>query len=132
MIDRLRRRLRSADDERLWKADLPLKPDVEDRLQSESATLSDETGVASYTPVTNGDYYTNLVRAAIAHGGAHGDHRISVPWLRMILAGLEWRRIEPETMWDGFEATGRDNRRGTNSVLPYDDLFPSETNLLRV
>ena len=43
----------------------------------------------------------------------------------MILAGLEMRRIEPETMWYDFEAEG--NLSNSPVEIPrYEDLFPGE------
>ena len=70
------------------------------------------------------DYYESLVRTAIENGGRHGYHRISIPWLRMILAGLESKQIEPEVMWYGIE-TGETRREGAPAIPAYEDLFQS-------
>jgi hypothetical protein len=65
-------------------------------------------------------YYKGLVKTAISHGGWYQGHLMSIPWLRMTLAGLELRPIPAEAMWEGVQG----------SALPegsdYGDLFPAE------
>jgi len=127
MMGELRRKLKSIDDESLWDANLDLQPEVEAtaELPTNSADLqsaSQETGEFSPNSYTS-DYYAGVVRAAIAQGGRYGDHQISLPWLRKILAGLEWRNIEPETLWEGVDGLGPSV---PNAKIPvYDALFPS-------
>jgi hypothetical protein len=127
MIGGIRRRLTSIDDDRLWDADLDLQPEVEvtTELPTDSADLLSASRVTGeFSPNTNiSDYYAGVVRAAIAQGGRFGDHQISLSWLRKILAGLEWRNIEPETLWEGVDAT---SPSVPNTRIPvYDELFPS-------
>ncbi len=127
MMGEIRRKLTSFDDESLWDANLDLQPEVEERaeLSIDSAELlsaSRATGEFSPNSKTS-DYYAGVVRAAIAQGGRYGDHHISLPWLRKILAGLEWRNVEPETLWEGVDGLGPSV---PNAKIPvYDELFPS-------
>jgi hypothetical protein len=128
MIDGIRRKLKSIDDEDLWDANVELHPEVEEttELPTDSAVLLAASRLrGEFSPEANQtDYYTGLVRAAIDHGGRYGDHQISLPWLRTILAGLEWRNIEPETAWDGIEAIVPSEPVAQGP--PFNDLFPSE------
>lgn len=129
MIDGIRRKLTSIDDDGLWDANLDLQPEVEERteLPTESADLPSASRVrGEFSPNANmSDYYTDVLRAAIAQGGRYGDHQISLPWLRKILAGLEWRNVEPETLWEGVDGLGPSV---PNAKIPvYDELFPSGT-----
>lgn len=127
MIDGIRRKLTSIDDEGLWDANLDLQPEAEERTEpsADSADLLSSSRVTGeFSPNTNmSDYYAGVVRAAIAQGGRFGDHQISVPWLRKILAGLEFRTVEPETLWEGVDGLGPSV---PNARIPvYDKLFPS-------
>ncbi|MDA4125602.1 MAG: hypothetical protein OK452_00150 [Thaumarchaeota archaeon] len=133
MMDGIKRKLKSVDDNSLWDADLNLQPEVEvsPELPTDSADLLAASRVkGEFSPNANiTDYYAGVVRAAIAHGGRYGDHQISIPWLRNILAGLEWRNIEPETLWDGVDSSGQSV---LNVEIPiYDELFPSNGVTLR-
>lgn len=128
MIDGIRRKLTSIDDS-LWDANLDLQPEVESiEIPTDSSDLMIASRVVGeFSPDANKlDYYTGLVRAALAQGGKYGDHQISVPWLRNILAGLEWRNIEPEKLWEGVETSGL-NAPGAQIPI-YDKLFPSNEN----
>jgi hypothetical protein len=127
MIEGLRRRLGTIDKD-LWDANLELEPETED-----SAELSSETNVPVRdlnTPpegsndTSTAEYYKCLVNAAIENGGRLGDHQISIPWLRMILAGLEFRRVEPEMMWYGVESGPQEAPFA--DIPSFDRLFPSE------
>jgi hypothetical protein len=62
------------------------------------------------------------------NGGRYAGHYIPIPWLRMIMAGLEWRHVDPETMWYGFEADLPDGEP-LQEIPSYDDLFPSDRSL---
>jgi len=135
MIDGIRRRLGRSIESDHWDADQELMPELKDgaELPTDAAGLVASTDaraatgeIGEYAPADENtpDYYKSLVATAIDNGGKYGDHRMSIPWLRMILAGLEFRRIEPETMWYGVEV-------GTaGEPLPeiptYTDLFPAE------
>ncbi|MDA4119331.1 MAG: hypothetical protein OK436_01970 [Thaumarchaeota archaeon] len=127
MIGEIRRKLTSIDDDRLWDADMVFRPEVEaiTELSTDSHDLTPASRVkGEFSPNTNiSDYYVGVVRAAIAQGGRYGDHQISVPWLRKILAGLEWRNVEPETLWEGVDGLGPSV---PNAKIPvYGELFPS-------
>jgi len=127
MMGEIRRKLKSIDEDSLWDADMDLQPEVEatTELPTDNADLlSDSRVTGEFSPNTNmSDYYAGVVRAAIAQGGRYGDHRISIAWLRKILAGLEWRNVEPETLWEGVDGLGP---TVPNAKIPvYDELFPS-------
>ena len=129
MIDGIRRRLGKTAANDPWGSDEELKPEVE-----EDAGPSADTAVSvilayapgSYAPDNAGtpDYYTSLVQTAISNGGRHGDHRISIPWLRMILAGLESKPIEPDMMWQGLDS-GDAEGESPGGIRSYEDLFRS-------
>ena len=127
MIDGIRRKLKSSDDENIWDANVELELEVEETKEFtiDSAGLLAATRLrGEFSPDANiADYYTGVVRAAIEHGGRYGDHQISIPWLRTILAGLEWRNIEPEKLWEGVETSGL--IAPSTQTLIYDKLFPS-------
>lgn len=126
MIDGIKRKLTSIDDS-LWNANLDLQPEAGEstELPTNSADpLSNSRATGEFSPITSmADYYAGVVRAAIAQGGRYGDHQISLPWLRTILAGLEWRNVEPESLWDGVDASGLGV---PDAQIPvYDEFFPS-------
>ncbi len=127
MIGGIRRKLTSIDHERLWDANLDLQPEVEERteLPIDSANqLTAARATAEFSPKTNmSDYYAGVVRAAITQGGRFGDFQISLPWLRKILAGLEWRSVDPETLWDEVDSSVPSV---PDAQIPvYDELFHS-------
>ncbi|HEV2138383.1 MAG TPA: hypothetical protein VGR53_06045 [Nitrososphaerales archaeon] len=127
MMGEIRRKLKSIDDDALWDADMILQPEVEATtdLPTDSQDMPSASRVTGeFRPNTGmSDYYAGVVRAAIAQGGRYGDHQISLPWLRKILAGLEWRNVEPETLWEGVDGLGPSV---PNAKIPvYDELFPS-------
>ncbi len=128
MIDGIRRRLKSGDSE-TWDLDEELHPEVEESsdIPTDTAVLVAATEVApssSPSEINTGDYYKSLVKTAIDNGGKYGDHRIPIPWLRMVLAGLEWKRVDPESMWYGFEAASLGEPLG--EIPAYTDLFPAD------
>ncbi len=118
------------DEEEKWDANMEFKPDP-----TETAEISTDTAVlvaathatGEYTPSDSNtpDYYKTLVSTAIENGGKYGEHQISIPWLRMILAGLEFRQVEPESMWYGVEA-GAAGTEPLPEIPSYEDLFPSD------
>jgi hypothetical protein len=126
MINGIRRRLGNASAADL---DLGLKPEIDvnaEPSRERKVLQAAATASGHYIPDDPGtpDYYKNLVRTAIENGGRHGYHSISIPWLRMILAGLESKQIEPEMMWYGIEA-GEIRREQTPAVPSYENLFQS-------
>ena len=126
MIEGIRRRLGNAS---AADSDERLKPGSdENAAPSRAAKVLEPAATVSGKYVPDGpstpDYYKSLVRTAIDNGGTHGYHSISIPWLRMILAGLEFKQIEPEMMWYGIEA-GEIRREPTPEVPSYADLFQS-------
>jgi hypothetical protein len=76
------------------------------------------------------DYYKNLVATAIHNEGWLAGHQIPIPWLRMILAGLEMKHIEPEMMWYGVEA-GSAGGKSLPRIPSYGVLFPSDPDVSR-
>jgi hypothetical protein len=129
MIDGIKQRLGNTAGWDPWDADEGLNRETEENaeLPGDTAVLEAATQASGqYAPddPSTPDYYKSLVQTAIENGGRHGDHSISIPWLRMILAGLESKRIEPETMWYGVEA-GEIRGEPTPEMPPYEDIFLS-------
>jgi hypothetical protein len=115
-----------------WDADQEFEPESELEAEPDSQMDSENLDEFHTAPTFQGtnvlntsDYYKSIVLTAIANEGKYGEHQMSIPWLRMILAGLEWKRIDPETMWYGAEATGLDGPQG-EGMPSYDDLFHSD------
>jgi len=133
MIDGIRRRLGKATAGEAWGTDEELEPEIEEVAEPQGdiavlVTAAQATGQYAPDDPSTPDYYESLVRTAIDNGGRHGDHSISIPWLRMILAGLELKRIEPEMMWYGIES-GEAGREPISEIPPYEDLFQSGRNV---
>ena len=127
MIDRIRRRFARSIDQDPWDTEQEFEPEAEAE-ETEASRLSADTHTAppSITnDVNSGEYHRSIVKTAIENGGRYGGHQIPVPWLRMILAGLEWRYIDPETMWYGFEASALSGESRLE-IPSYEDLFPTE------
>ena len=127
MIYGYSRRLGKTGSEEAWDADEGLEPEMgENPMHPGDTTVLGGVNQASgrYAPDEPGtyDYYKSLVQTAIENGGRHGYHSISIPWLRMILAGLESKQIDPEMMWFGIEA-GETAGEPTPEIPPYEDLF---------
>lgn len=126
MINGIRRRLGKTTAGDPWDSDRELNPEMEGAGLSTDASVSVVLAYPSgrYSPdnANTPDYYKSLVQTAIRNGGRHGDHRISIPWLRMILAGLESKRIEPSMMWEGIES-GETKGEGPRGIPSYEDLF---------
>ena len=130
MINGIMRKLTKSEED--WDVNLELKPVSEDvsEIPTESGVLLQTASNApGFAPSNHGltDYYKGVMLAALNNGGKYGDHRISVPWLRMTLAGLEGNFIEPEAMW---YAGDQGLLEDSSAKMPtYDELFPSERNL---
>jgi len=127
MIDGIRRKLGKTAANDLWDSDHELEPEIEEEAglatdAAVSVVLAYPSGRYSPDNASTPDYYKSLVQTAIGNGGKHGDHRISVPWLRMILAGLESKRIEPRMMWEGVEP-GETEGEAPRGIPTYEDLF---------
>jgi hypothetical protein len=69
------------------------------------------------------DYYRGLVRSALENGGEYAGHQIPIPWLRMILAGLESRLTDPTSMWEGMDEQDPSEALASR-IPPFDVLFP--------
>jgi hypothetical protein len=132
MIGMIRRRLKPADSDS-WDANQPLGTEVEPQteLRTDTAVLLAAAQAApGYSPGSGNltDYYKGIMKTAIQNKGRYRDHWIPVPWLRMILAGLESRWVDPDMMWyeADFDAAGD----SLSEVPEYNDLFPSERDAL--
>lgn len=132
MIDGLRQKLAKTmakDDP--WDADQELGQESEfeelNELPTDKAVIIAATE-AVLPPASHdldpADYYKSIVKAAIEHGGRYNGHQIPIPWLRMVQAGLEYRKIETEQMWEEFEPEFKAEGR-LESEPSYDDLFPT-------
>jgi hypothetical protein len=125
MIDGLRRRLTESIDRDNWDANQELQPEREDTsgLPTDKAVLLAGTKVTT-EPTSNEvnlqDYYRDLIMTAIEQGGSYRGQQMSVPWLRMTLAGLESRPISPEVIWEGAARSAPDQLA---EIPSYDDLF---------
>jgi hypothetical protein len=135
MIDGIRKRIGRSIARDPWDADQVLNPEIaETELPTDRAVLvaaTDAThSTGEYIPANSNtpDYYKILLLAAIENGGKYGDLKIAVPWLRMILAGLEFKHIEPEMMWFGADAGGL-NDSPLRDLPAYEDLFPSDSDI---
>lgn len=127
MISGLKRRLRPAE-EQSWDADQALGPEAEEGPDPvmEDAVLETSDPVPGFSP-DDGDpveYYKGIVKTAIENGGRYREHQIPVPWLRMILAGLESRNIDLDKMW--FETDWDASSLAPAEVPPYREVFPTE------
>ncbi len=129
MIDGLKRKFVKSIDKDPWDADQEFAPEVEEasELPTDSAVLlaaTEAIDTSGSNEIDTAEYYKGLVRTAIENGGKYHGHQIPIPWLRMILAGLESRHVDPEMMWYDAGAAALD------SPLPktpsYEELFPSE------
>jgi hypothetical protein len=130
MIDGLRRRLTESIDGDAWDANQELQPEVEEdtsELPNDKAALPAGTKMTT-EPTSNEvnlqDYYRGLIMTAIEQGGSYRGQQMSVPWLRMTLAGLESRPIEPEVIWEDAARSAPDQLA---EIPSYDDLFPLQS-----
>ena len=133
MIDDIRRRLRPTS-ESSWDVDQEFQPEtdvISERVDTALVLkrLQTTTGY-SFRDTTMKEHYANLVQSAINAGGRHGDVQISIPWLRMTLAGLESRRFDPEMMWEGAEEDAAPQPY-IPGVISYEKLFHPEKPILR-
>ena len=127
MIGRVKQALRGS---RGWTVESQLVVQHErdqSPLPEESAPGSNEAKIIAYSPVPtdSGDYYTNLVKAAVQGNGRLGADEISIAWLRMILSGLEGRPIDVEDLWEGVELRGWNPSH--EGIPDYYQTFPNES-----
>lgn len=120
LIRGLKRRLGKPVEED-WSADMEFQPDAVETPQSSTdlTTHFASPRISQETPsneVNMTDYYKAMIQTAINQGGTYRGQLISVPWLRMILAGLEMRPISPEMMWQGEESE-------STGISSYEDFF---------
>lgn len=130
MIGAIKRKFANSVEGGNWDTDQELRPEAvgSSELQTDAAVLLAAAQTApGYFPGDENltDYYKGIVRTAIENRGRYGDHWIPVPWLRMILAGLESRYIDPDLLW--YEADGEAAVGARAKGPSYEDLFPSES-----
>jgi hypothetical protein len=129
MIGAIKRRFANPTEGDIWDTDQELRPEPESpELPTDAAVLLAAAETApGFFPGNESitDYYKGIMRTAIQNRGRYGDHWIPVPWLRMILAGLESRYIDPDLLW--FETDGENMVTSHSKVPLYEDLFPSES-----
>ncbi|MDG6983127.1 MAG: hypothetical protein JRN28_01015 [Nitrososphaerota archaeon] len=125
MIELIRRRLSRAPAEDPWATDLTLKPEISEvsELRFDGSGLA-HSGLPRPQPSSNDvdlkGYYKAVILTAIEHGGTYQGQQISVPWLRMTLAGLEKRPMPPELMWgEGPEGSAAD-------MPGFEEFFPDQ------
>lgn len=128
MIDGIRRRFTNSIAEDTWDADKALQSEeAAQALPTDTAVLLAARQVSpGYSP-GDGDpteYYKSIVKTAIENGGEYRNHRIPVPWLRMILAGLESRPIDPDKMW--YQVDSESPGDPLPEIPSYEVLFPTE------
>lgn len=132
MIGGIRRRFSETMNTDLWDVNQRLQPDQESisRLEYAPGATHSEAG-ASFGPddVSMKDYCRTIIQTAIEHQGWYGGMHMSVPWLRMTLAGLESRDFVPEMMWEGEEERGLERR--APGVPSYDAVFEAERALVQ-
>jgi len=132
MIGAIRRKFSNSIEGENWDTNQVLKPEAGEpsELRTDAAVMLAAAQTApGYFPGDQNltDYYKGIVRAAIENRGRYGDHWIPVPWLRMILAGLESRHIDPDLLW--YEAEGEAATSPRAKGPMYEDLFPTERDL---
>lgn len=129
MIDGIRRRFAGPSERRLWDVDQKLNAEAEEVSELPAgdvvvfATARPSSGSCPAKEDST-DYYRAVVQAALENGGRYHGQQIPVPWLRMILAGLESRPIGPEVMWYEVEADTPENV--LFRVPSHVSLFPSD------
>lgn len=143
MIDGIRRKFAKSIDKDPWDTENEFEPEAEVEATEAPGHPTDAAVIMAATQfappsttndVDSGEYYKSIVRTAIENGGKYGEHQIPIPWLRMILAGLEWRHIDPEMMWYGVEAGAlgepiHSKMPGYGTVFPENDDAPSWTGI---
>lgn len=132
MIGVIRRRFASTIEEDAWDVNKELAQGAGEssELHTDAAVLlAAAQAVPGYFPGDESltDYYKGIVRTAIDNRGRYGDHWIPVPWLRMILAGLESRHVDPDLLW--YEADSDITVNPGGEVPSYEKLFPQENDL---
>ena len=129
MIGLIRRRLLKSTDIDRWDTSQVLAPEPEATPEVAPATpvyTSTPATPPGYSPEACSltDYYKGVVSSALENGGMYGGHHIPISWLRLILAGLEGRPIEPEAMWYAADPGAQPNQQ--SGVPTFEDLFPSD------
>lgn len=132
MIGTIRRRLANSAGDGLWDADQEFGPEARESSElhaSATVLLATPQAAPGYAPGDESlaNYYKGIVRTAIENRGRYGDHWIPVPWLRMILAGLESRPVDPDLLWFEADTVGAASPRA--EVPSYGRVFPSEGDL---
>ncbi|MDG6990044.1 MAG: hypothetical protein JRM99_01335 [Nitrososphaerota archaeon] len=127
MMDSIRRRLSKSPGGDPWSTDLAFEPEApeESELQLDRSVLittSRARGGPSPNEANLRDYYKGLVLAAIDQGGNFRGQQISIPWLRMTLAGLEMRPIPSELMWEGEPEDFPAEMPGYEKLFPEDRM----------
>ena len=133
MIDGIRRRFAKSAGKDPWDAEEEFETQVDEasEVPTETAGLVASTQLAplvTTNDVDTTDYHKKVVRTAIENGGRYGDHQISIPWLRMILGGLESKPIDPESMWSRTE-TSNLAEAPLPEIPSYSYLFPSDRDI---
>lgn len=129
MIEGIRRMVSSSGGGDPWDADRELEPEVKVDFEfpvENTIMVSPIRKVHSFSPKTLGEveFQKKLVQSALEHGGRFDSYAISISWLRMIMAGLEGRPIEPEEAWRDVEAPDPDDFL-QNLESSYQKLFPA-------
>lgn len=121
MMGSIRRRLSNVSVDP-WALDITLNPGAAEteELPQENTVLLTQKHASGSNDTDLKDYYKGLVGTAIAHGGWYQGHRMSIPWLRMTLAGLEMHPVPAEQMWEDVQESSYPIGR------EYEALFPSE------
>jgi len=129
LIGAIRRALRGSDEVNApGSIDIQLQHDTVIRAvpaKEEAPEHPDEAKGGVYVPEGESEVerQVEVVRAAMKQGGRFGDREIPIPWLRRILAGLEGRHIDEETMWEGIASPPR--KDPVEESTAYQELFPS-------
>lgn len=132
MIGSIRRRFAGSTNADLWDVKQWLRPEPDSAPEFREASVDPFHGTTGFGPsgATMKDYYRRLVETAITQQGWYGGMCISVPWLRMTLAGLDSKAFAPEMMWEDIEEKGLDGARAPG-VPSYDAIFESERALVQ-
>ena len=120
-MESLRRRFKSTAKDP-WATNLRFDPEMIEvsELPAASSVLLTARPHPSSNDVDMRDYYMGIIHVALEHGGSYHGQQISIPWLKMTLAGLEMRPVPAEMMWEGEEDAAATDLPG------YEVLFPTE------
>lgn len=125
MLEEFRRVVGGSEDgSSRWDINLGLDAeDTEESLPEDNALENQDEGQNFYDPTKETDFYSSLVRASIAAGGKHAGQKISINWLRMILAGLEGRDASIDLML--FDPRYEQHEPGDLAPAPFAEVFPA-------